>query len=124
MVFVLPYRASCDAMESLLETYKDKFNHFGDYAIINIAGLESERLYPTTESVKSKIEQCEKEDTKTITLTVNRMLTGSTVKEWDTMLYLKDSASPQEYDQAVFRLQNQYVRTRREIGRASCRERV
>lgn len=111
MVFVLPYRASCDAMESLLETYKDAFNHLGDYAIINIAGLEGEGLYPTTESVKSKIEQCEKENTKTITLTVNRMLTGSTVKEWDTMLYLKDSVSPQEYDQAVFRLQNQYVRT-------------
>lgn len=111
MVFVLPYRASCDAMEALLETHKNAFNHLGDYAIINIAGLNSEHLYPTTESVKSKIEQCEKEDTKTITLTVNRMLTGSTVKEWDTMLYLKDSASPQEYDQAVFRLQNQYVRT-------------
>jgi putative type II restriction endonuclease len=111
MVFVLPYRASCDAMEALLEAYKDAFNHLGDYAIINIAGLESERLYPTTESVKSQIEQCEKEDIKTITLTVNRMLTGSTVKEWDTMLYLKDSASPQEYDQAVFRLQNQYVHT-------------
>lgn len=111
MVFVLPYRASCDAMEALLEAYKDAFNHLGDYAIINIAGLESERLYPTTESVKSQIEQCEKEDIKTITLTVNRMLTGSTVKEWDTMLYLKDSASPQEYDQAVFRLQNQYIRT-------------
>ena len=111
MVFVLPYRASCDAMEALLEAYKDAFNHLGDYAIINIAGLESEHLYPTTESVKSQIEQCEKEDIKTITLTVNRMLTGSTVKEWDTMLYLKDSASPQEYDQAVFRLQNQYVHT-------------
>ncbi|MDD4001065.1 MAG: Eco57I restriction-modification methylase domain-containing protein, partial [Bacilli bacterium] len=35
--------------------------------------------------------------------------TGSTVREWDTMIYLKDTASPQEYDQAIFRLQNQYV---------------
>ena len=111
MVFVLPYRASCDAMESLLKTYKDAFNHLGGYAIINIAGLESERLYPTTESVKSQIEKYEQDNTKTITLTVNRMLTDSTVKEWDTMLYLKDSVSPQEYDQAVFRLQNQYIRT-------------
>lgn len=111
MVFVLPYRASCDAMESLLKTYKDAFNHLGGYAIINIAGLESKRLYPTTESVKSQIEKYEQDNTKTITLTVNRMLTGSTVKEWDTMLYLKDSVSPQEYDQAVFRLQNQYIRT-------------
>ena len=39
------------------------------------------------------------------------MLTGSTIPEWDTMLYLKDCASPQEYDQAIFRLQNQYIRT-------------
>lgn len=111
MVFVLPYRASCDAMEELLKEKQKTFNHIGDYAIINIAGLKSTYLYPTTESVKNKIEQCERHDIKTITLTVNRMLTGSTVKEWDTMLYLKDSASPQEYDQAVFRLQNQYVRT-------------
>lgn len=111
MVFVLPYRASCDAMEELLKEKQKIFNHIGDYAIINIAGLKSTYLYPTTESVKNKIEQCERDDIKTITLTVNRMLTGSTVKEWDTMLYLKDSASPQEYDQAVFRLQNQYVRT-------------
>ena len=39
------------------------------------------------------------------------MLTGSTVEQWDTMVYLKDKSSPQEYDQAIFRLQNQYVRT-------------
>lgn len=39
------------------------------------------------------------------------MLTGSTVEQWDTMLYLKDTASPQEYDQAIFRIQNQYIKT-------------
>jgi len=33
------------------------------------------------------------------------MLTGSTVPQWDTMFYFKDTASPQEYDQAIFRLQ-------------------
>lgn len=111
MVFVLPYRASCDAMEVLLGEQKNLYHHLGEYRIINIAGLDAHQQYPTTESVRAKIEQCEADDIKTITLTVNRMLTGSTVKEWDTMIYLKDSASPQEYDQAVFRLQNQYVRT-------------
>lgn len=39
------------------------------------------------------------------------MLTGTTVPQWDTMLYLKGTASPQEYDQAIFRLQNQYITT-------------
>jgi hypothetical protein len=38
------------------------------------------------------------------------MLTGTTVPQWDTMLFLKDTSSPQEYDQAVFRLQNQYIK--------------
>ena len=61
--------------------------------------------------VKRAIANFESEGRKTITLTVNRMLTGSTVREWDTMLFFKDTASPQEYDQAVFRLQNQYVTT-------------
>ena len=39
------------------------------------------------------------------------MLTGSTVEQWDTMIFLKETTSPQEYDQAIFRLQNQYVKT-------------
>ena len=42
------------------------------------------------------------------------MLTGSTVPEWDTMLYLKDTASPQEYDQAIFRLQSQFIKVYKE----------
>jgi len=33
------------------------------------------------------------------------------VREWDTMIFLKDASSPQEYDQAIFRLQSQYVKT-------------
>ena len=108
IVCVLPYRASCDAFEELIK--KNNFKHLSNYEIINISGLDSEKHFKDTESVKAKISEYEREDKKTITLTVNRMLTGSTVHEWDTMLYFKDTASPQEYDQAIFRLQNQYVK--------------
>ena len=111
MVFVLPYRASCDAMETLLNKRKGDFRHLNEYKVINIAGVHNERIYKSTSDVKAKIKKCEQEGEKTITLTVNRMLTGSTVKEWDTMVFLKECASPQEYDQAIFRLQNQYIRT-------------
>lgn len=111
IVCVLPYRASCDALQNLIIKNKELFKNLNSYEIINIAGVEDERTYKKTEAVKEKIRQCESEDKKTITLTVNRMLTGSTVEQWDTMLYLKDTASPQEYDQAIFRLQNQYIRT-------------
>ena len=110
MVCVLPYRASCDALAVLLAQKRAEFKNLGEYQIINIAGFDEERRYKDTQSIRSKIKKCEAEGMKTITLTVNRMLTGSTVEEWDTMLFLKDCASPQEYDQAIFRLQNQYVR--------------
>jgi hypothetical protein len=112
IVCVLPYRASCDALEQLIK--KNKFKHLRNYEIINISGVESEKNYKDTQTVTFKIKKCESENKKTITLTVNRMLTGSTVPEWDTMLYLKDTASPQEYDQAVFRLQNQYIKVYKE----------
>jgi hypothetical protein len=32
-----------------------------------------------------------------------------TVPQWDTMIFLKDTQSPQEYDQAIYRLQSPYV---------------
>ena len=111
MVFVLPYRASCDAIQELITNNPDKFDNLSQYEIINIAGVDGNTLYPSVETIKSKIKRCESEGKKTITLTVNRMLTGNTVEEWDTMIFLKDTASPQEYDQAIFRLQNQYVVT-------------
>lgn len=108
IVCVLPYRASCDALEELIKN--NKFKHLSNYEIINISGVENEKNFKDTQAVQTKIKKCESENVKTITLTVNRMLTGSTVPEWDTMLYLKDTASPQEYDQAIFRLQNQFIK--------------
>lgn len=111
IVCVLPYRASCDALEKLLNDKKSLFKNLGEYKIINISGKKGKKTYKTPNDIKQAISECEKRDIKTITLTVNRMLTGSTVKEWDTMIFLKDTASPQEYDQAIFRLQNQYVKT-------------
>ena len=111
IVFVLPFCASCDALEALIKEKVRIFKNLNEYEIINISGIENDNLYNSPKTIKDKIKQLEKENKKTITLTVNRMLTGSTVEEWDTMIYLKDTASPQEYDQAVFRLQNQYIKT-------------
>lgn len=112
IVMVLPYCASCDAMENLLKA--ERFNNLNDYEIINIAGFDSERMMNKPDyaaRVKEKIEKFESEGKKTISLTVGKMLTGSTVKEWDTMIFLRNTSSPQDYDQAIFRLQSQYVKT-------------
>lgn len=110
IVMVLPYRASCDAVETMINEHKDEFRCLGEYELLNIAGVDNERLFRCSRDVNDKIEQLENCGVKTITLTVNRMLTGTTVEQWDTMIYLKDTVSPQDYDQAIFRLQNQYVR--------------
>lgn len=109
IVIVLPYCASCDALECLINDNITKFKNLNEYHIINISGVDN-NTYRTPREIKSKIKDLESLGIKTITLTVNRMLTGSTVPEWDTMIYLKDTASPQEYDQAIFRLQNQYIK--------------
>ena len=111
IVVVLPYCASCDALEQLIKDNFTKFKNLNEYQIINISGVENQKLYKDSSAVKNAIRTYESSGKKTITLTVNRMLTGSTVPEWDTMLYLKDTSSPQEYDQAIFRLQNQYIKT-------------
>ena len=112
IVCVLPYRASCDALEELIKT--SKFKNLNFYEIINISGVDSDKVYKDTDSIVNKIKEYEIQNKKTFTLTVNKMLTGSTVPQWDTMLYFKDTSSPQEYDQAIFRLQNQYIKTYKE----------
>jgi len=112
IVCVLPYRASCDALEELISL--NQFKNLSSYKIINISGVDNDKIFKDTQSVQNKIKEYESKNIKTITLTVNKMLTGSTVPEWDTMLYFKDTSSPQEYDQAIFRLQNQYIKTYKE----------
>lgn len=109
LVCVLPYCASCDALEKLIKDKSDVFKNLNEYEILNISGWENS-TYNTIESVQTRIAEIERQNGKSLTLTVNKMLTGSTVPQWDTMIFLKDTASPQEYDQAIFRLQNQYIR--------------
>ena len=110
IVIVLPFRASCDAFEEMIADNKEIFKNLKDYQIVNIAGVDGDKKFKDIKDIKNKIQTCEAKGQKTITLTVNRMLTGSTVEQWDTMIYLKETESPQEYDQAIFRLQNPYVK--------------
>ncbi|MBR1505014.1 MAG: Eco57I restriction-modification methylase domain-containing protein [Prevotella sp.] len=115
MVMVLPSRNACDAMEALIreESAKLTFRHLKDYHVINLSGFDCPNEFKNSDysrNVKDFITKSEEEGEKTITLTVGKMLTGSTVREWDTMIFLKGTASPQEYDQAIYRLQSQYLK--------------
>lgn len=110
IVMVLPYKYSCDAMENLLLENKNDFINLKNYNVLNITGHKLTSQLDSVDKVKETIKQCEQKGIKTLTLTVNKMLTGVTVPEWDTMIMLKNTKSPQEYDQAIFRIQNQYVK--------------
>ena len=69
IVCVLPYCASCDAMEALIRNHTDRFKNLGSYEIINISGVDKPNAYKTTEDIKRKICQCEEAGQKTLTLT-------------------------------------------------------
>ena len=91
-----------------------KLEQFNFDIVIDITSYTKEDVKSILDSLgssKEKIEKFEAEGKKTISLTVGKMLTGCTVKEWDTMIFLRNTASPQDYDQAIFRLQSQYVKT-------------
>ena len=110
IVCVLPFCASCDALEELIKTNQTQFKNLTEYEIINISGVDGKTVFSSSDLVVNKIERLDRDGKKTLTLTVNRMLTGTTVKQWDTMIFLKDTTSPQEYDQAIFRLQSKNCR--------------
>ena len=68
MVCVLPFRASCDAMSTLIQRNRDKFKNLSDYEIINIAGFDDERKYKSTDDVKREIRKLESQNKKDIDL--------------------------------------------------------
>lgn len=103
--------ATARALAKLL----NKHHFFKHFEIINAAGMDKsdEALADITiarerDHVKSAINRSIKEKTSngTITITVKRFLTGVTIKEWDSILVLNDISSPEEYYQAIFRIQS------------------
>lgn len=114
IVMVLPFKNSVDALERLLIEQKGDFHNLQNYEVLNIAGNTSR--YKSVDEVQRVIRDFSLENKKTISLTVNKMLTGSTVPQWDTMIFLKDTKSPQEYDQAIYRLQSPWIKDIKDLN--------
>ena len=112
IVITLPNTNCCDALEDLLIEKRNEFENFGEYKIIKASTANGDI---DTEKVKKLIDTHIKAGNKTITLTCDRLLTGVTIKPWDTMFFMKDCASAQEYDQAKFRIMTPYVKNVKSI---------
>ena len=98
----LPNVAACEAMKNLLEEEQNTFWH--EYDLIVAAGADAgiglEALPPVRKAIGNG------EDTKTITLSCGKLTTGVTVKQWASILMLRNLKSPETYFQAAFRVQS------------------
>ena len=98
----LPNVAACHAMENLLTERQNVFWH--EYKVISAAGASAgiglEALPPVRRAIGSGF------DSKSITLSCGKLTTGVTVKQWSSILMLRNLKSPETYFQAAFRVQS------------------
>lgn len=101
-LWFLPNVASCYAMANLLKQKQNRFYH--DYEINicagNAAGIGVSALAPVLKSMKNPLES------KTITLSCGKLMTGVTVRPWTGIFMLCNLSSPETYFQAAFRVQS------------------
>ncbi len=101
-VWLLPGVASCFAMANLLKEKQNVFFH--DYEVIvcagSGAGVGMAALEPVQIAMQNPLE------TKTITLSCGKLMTGVTVKPWTGIFMLCNLHSPETYFQSAFRVQS------------------
>lgn len=105
-IWYLPNVDACIAMQDLLAQSHNTF--YRDYTVIVAAGSSAgigERALPPVLNAIGNVPQ----DSKSITLTCGKLLTGVTVPAWAGILMLRELKSPESYFQAAFRVQSPWV---------------
>jgi len=104
-LWFLPSVASCYAMFNLLKKKQNIFYH--GYKIViaagQSAGIGIKALPPVLEAMKDPLQS------KTITLTCGKLLTGVTVRPWMGIFMLRNCSTPETYFQAAFRVQSPWT---------------
>ncbi len=100
-IWFLPSVASCKAMARLL---KRPGGFYSNYEVVvaagNEAGMGEKALEPVERAIGTSPFQ-----TRTITLTCGKLITGVSVKAWTGIFMLRNTSSPETYFQAAFRVQ-------------------
>ncbi len=105
-LWLMPTVKSCKAMEKLLKA--DDF--FSRYQIINLSQDGVGAGNDAYDYLMNSITESENTNKLgSIAITVNKLTIGVTVKKWSSVFVLKDLASPEQYFQAIFRIQTPYV---------------
>ena len=103
----LPTVASCFAMANMLRARHNTYWH--SYEVVVAAGAKAGIGVAALPPVRAAIE--DGHDTKTITLSCGKLTTGVTVKQWSSILMLRNLTSPETYFQAAFRVQSPWAIT-------------
>ncbi|XLP04686.1 DEAD/DEAH box helicase family protein [Microbacterium sp. HA-8] len=98
----LPNVAACEAMANLLAEKQNVFWH--DCKVLVVAGAGAGIGLDALPPVRAAIG--DGHDTKTIILSCGKLTTGVTVKQWSSILMLRNLNSPETYFQAAFRVQS------------------
>lgn len=105
-LWLMPTVKSCKAMEKLLKADA----YFSRYQIINLSQDGVGAGNDAFEYLMNNISESENTNKLgSIAITVNKLTMGVTVKKWSSVFVLKDLASPEQYFQAIFRIQTPYV---------------
>ncbi|WP_418251526.1 DEAD/DEAH box helicase [Gallibacterium anatis] len=105
-VWFLPTVASCFAMRNLLAMPQNQFYH--DYKVVVAAGSQAGIGEKALPPVRNAIGESPLES-KTITLSCGKLLTGISIPEWSGIFMLCNLKSPETYFQAAFRVQTPWT---------------
>lgn len=107
-VWYLPGVDACHAMADLLNAQHNTF--YREYQIIVVAGTQAgigeAALPPVLNAIGNR-----PQDTKSITLSCGKLMTGVTVPAWAGIFMLRELSSPETYFQAAFRVQSPWTST-------------
>jgi hypothetical protein len=105
MIWFMHSVSACHAMKNLISKKNNVFYHGYKINVVagNSAGIGDKALPPVLESMENPLES------KTITLTCGKLLTGTTVRPWTAIFMLCSLNSPETYFQAAFRVQTPWV---------------
>lgn len=101
----LPNVAACNAMANLLSARQNTYWH--TYKVLVVAGISAGVGVAALPPVRQAIG--DGHDTRTITLSCGKLTTGVTVKQWSSILMLRNLTSPETYFQAAFRVQSPWA---------------
>lgn len=100
--------AACFAMAGLLA----KHPYFSQFQIVVAAGGKAGQGMAALPPVERGIEDAKKgKGVGSITLSVGKLMTGVTVREWGAIFMLRSLKSPESYFQAAFRVQSPWAYT-------------